>query len=61
MLQPATCLVLHYDCLLYNVTAIIVGMFVALKEIPFHISTPSDDPGDNKIHTSEPDIVCIVS
>ena len=45
--------ILHYDCLLYDVTVIIAVRFVALKEIHFHIPTLSDDPGNNKIHTSE--------
>ena len=45
--------ILHYDCLLYDDTVIIAVRFVALKEIPFHIPTLSDDPGNNKIHTSE--------
>ena len=48
------------NCLLYNITLLIVVMFVALKEIFFCISTPSDNSGD-KIYTSEPNIVCIVS
>ena len=45
--------ILHYDCLLYDDTVIIAVRFVALKKIPFHIPTLSDNPGNNKIHTSE--------
>ena len=45
--------ILHYDCLLYDVTVIIAVMFITSKEIPFHISTPSDDLDNDKIHTSE--------
>ena len=45
--------ILYYDCLLYDVTVIIAARFVALKEIPFQIPTLSDNPGNNKIHTSE--------
>ena len=45
--------VLHSNHLLYDVTVIIAVMSAASKEIPFHISTPSDDSGNNKLHTSE--------
>ena len=42
-----------YDHLLYDITIVIMMMFVTLKEIPFHISSPSANPGNNKIYTSE--------
>ena len=45
--------ILHYDCILYDVTAIIAVRFVASKGISFHIPTLSDDPGNNKMHTSK--------
>ena len=59
MLQPTVVLVhtmnayILYELLCYVIIQVQSGDVRRFEGIPFHISNPSDDPGNNKIHTSE--------